>query len=184
MTTLAANSGRDWATVGVIDLPVIAADIIFEGAAVGENGSGYMRPLVAGDPFVGFAERKVDNSTGSAGDADVRVRHSGQVKLNVASVAITDLGAPVFASDDDTFVLTQSTNSMIGRVVRFISTGVCVVGFDAGRSGGTVAELTDSSSGTASATIAAIGATYDQDEVRNAVASLAAKVNALLRQTK
>lgn len=33
--------------------------------------------------------------------------------------------------------------------------------------------LTDSSGGTASATIAAIGATYDQDQVRNAVATLA-----------
>jgi hypothetical protein len=40
--------------------------------------------------------------------------------------------------------------------------------------------LTDSSSGTASQTIAAIGATYDQDEVRNAVASLADEVNKLI----
>ena len=36
--------------------------------------------------------------------------------------------------------------------------------------------LTDNSGGTAADTIAAIGATYDQDEVRNAVASLAAKI--------
>lgn len=40
--------------------------------------------------------------------------------------------------------------------------------------------LTDSSSGTASQTIAAIGATYDQDEVRNAVASLADEINKLI----
>ena len=44
----------------------------------------------------------------------------------------------------------------------------------------TAAALTDSSSGAASGTIAAIGATYDQDEVRDAVASLAAQVNALI----
>ena len=44
----------------------------------------------------------------------------------------------------------------------------------------TAATLTDSSSGSAGATIAAIGATYDQDEVRDAVASLAAQVNALI----
>lgn len=42
-----------------------------------------------------------------------------------------------------------------------------------------VVTLTDNSGGTAAATIAAIGATYDQAEVRNAVASLAAAVNAL-----
>lgn len=39
--------------------------------------------------------------------------------------------------------------------------------------------LTDNSGGTASDTIAAIGASYNQAEVRNAVASLAAKVNEL-----
>jgi predicted HD phosphohydrolase len=39
--------------------------------------------------------------------------------------------------------------------------------------------LTDNSGGTASLTIAAIGATYNQEEVRNAVASLARSVNRL-----
>ena len=42
-----------------------------------------------------------------------------------------------------------------------------------------VPTLTDNSGGAASGTIAAIGAAYDQDEVRNAVASLAAAINAL-----
>jgi hypothetical protein len=46
--------------------------------------------------------------------------------------------------------------------------------------GSTVAALTDNSGGTASETIAVIGATYDQAEVRNAVASLAAKIAALI----
>ncbi|MEC5291586.1 MULTISPECIES: hypothetical protein [unclassified Aurantimonas] len=46
----------------------------------------------------------------------------------------------------------------------------------------TVTALTDNSGGAASDTIAVIGATYVQAEVRNAVASLAAKVNALQRQ--
>jgi len=42
-----------------------------------------------------------------------------------------------------------------------------------------IGALTDNSGGTAGATIAAIGATYSQTEVRNAVASLAAKINLL-----
>lgn len=45
---------------------------------------------------------------------------------------------------------------------------------------GDVTDLTDNSGGTAADTIAAIGATYDQDEVRNAIASLAAKINAII----
>jgi hypothetical protein len=43
-----------------------------------------------------------------------------------------------------------------------------------------IAALTDNSGGTASDTIAAIGATYVQAEVRNAVASLASKINAVM----
>lgn len=42
-----------------------------------------------------------------------------------------------------------------------------------------ITSLTDNSGGTASDTIAAIGATYSQTEVRNAVASLAAKIESL-----
>lgn len=47
-----------------------------------------------------------------------------------------------------------------------------------------IATLTDDSGGTASDTIAAIGATYSQTEVANAIASLTAKVNALLNSVK
>lgn len=42
-----------------------------------------------------------------------------------------------------------------------------------------ITDLTDNSGGTGSDTIAVIGATYDQAEVANAIASLAAKVNEL-----
>ena len=50
-----------------------------------------------------------------------------------------------------------------------------------------IVNLTDSSGGTASGTIAAIGGTYSQAEVRNALASLAAKIaelNAALSATR
>ena len=42
-----------------------------------------------------------------------------------------------------------------------------------------IVDLTDNSGGTGSDTIAAIGATYDQAEVRNAVASLSDKITEL-----
>lgn len=45
--------------------------------------------------------------------------------------------------------------------------------------GNAITDLTDNSGGTASDTIAAIGGTYSQTEVANAIASLAAKINAL-----
>jgi len=46
--------------------------------------------------------------------------------------------------------------------------------------GSDVTSLTDNSGGSASDTIAAIGGTYSQTEVQNAVASLAAKINAVI----
>lgn len=45
---------------------------------------------------------------------------------------------------------------------------------------GALTALTDNSGGTGTDTIAAIGATYNQDEVRNAVASLADKINEII----
>ena len=45
---------------------------------------------------------------------------------------------------------------------------------------GDVTSLTDNSGGSAADTIAVIGGTYDQAEVSNAIASLAAKINAIL----
>lgn len=134
MTTLAADKLRPRYNSGhpvTSEYPVIAADIIYRGAAVGENGSGYARPLVAADPFLGFAEAKVDNAAGAAGDKTVFVLQKGFVELPIASLAITANDRPaVYASDDDTFTLTSSGNTLIGYVDRWISTGLAVVEFD------------------------------------------------------
>jgi hypothetical protein len=132
MTTLAADKARDFVLGEHADLPVIASDIIYEGAAVGENGSGYFRPLVAADPFAGFALCKADNSAGAAGAVNVRVRTRGRAILSVTGVtAVTDEGSTVYASDDDTFTLTSTSNTAIGKVVRFISGTTVEVYFEA-----------------------------------------------------
>lgn len=132
MTTLAVDKARAYSLGDVEEYPVVATDIIYEGAAVGENASGYARPLVAGDRFLGFAERKVDNSTGAAGAKTCRVLTRGRITLPVASLAITDNDmVAVYASDDDTFTKTASGNTLIGWCSRFVSTGIGVVAFDA-----------------------------------------------------
>jgi hypothetical protein len=38
----------------------------------------------------------------------------------------------VYASDDNTFTLTSTSNSLIGYVSRWVETGVAIVEFDAG----------------------------------------------------
>lgn len=132
MTTLAANKLRDYQMGDKEEYPVIAADIIYQGAVVGENGSGYSRPLQAGDPFQGFAEAIADNSGGAAGAITVFVKKRGNIVLPISGLAVTANDRPVvYASDDDTFTLTATSNSPIGRVSRWISTGLAVVEFDA-----------------------------------------------------
>lgn len=132
MATLGADKPRDYQLGELAEYPVIASDIIYEGAAVGENASGYSRPLAAGDVFQGFALETADNAAGAAGAIRVRVRTRGKVVLPITSIAITaNDRPPVYASDDDTFTLTAGSNSLIGYVFCWVSTGVAVVEFDA-----------------------------------------------------
>lgn len=133
MTTLATNKPRAFELGRTNNLPVIASDIIYEGAAVGMVAStGHARPLAAGDMFVGFAERKADNSAGAAAAIYVDLIDAGQVQLSVTGAVITDVGQPVYATDDDTFVFSPVGGVFIGYVKRYVSSGVVVVEFDAG----------------------------------------------------
>lgn len=132
MATATADIIRAYQLGDFEEYPAIAADIIYQGSAVGENASGYSRPLVAGDVFQGFALEQCDNAAGSAGDQRVKVRTRGRVVLPISGIGITANDRPaVYASDDNTFTLTASTNSLIGYVSRWESTGLAVVEFDA-----------------------------------------------------
>ncbi len=132
MTTLSGDVQRYYGLGNMAEYPVIATDIIYEGAAVGENGSGYARPLVAADPFLGFAESRADNASGSAGDIRVRVQTKGIIRLPIASLPITSNDRPkVYASDDNTFTLVSTGNTLIGTVLQWESTGIALVEFDA-----------------------------------------------------
>lgn len=137
MTTLSANSQRAFELGDRNHIPVVASDIIYEGAAVGVvDASGHARPLSGGDLFVGFAVAKADNSAGAAAAINVEVITKGQVQLSVSGAVITDRGQPIYATDDDTFVFSPVGGSFIGFVKRFVSAGVVVVAFD-------VTEMTD-----------------------------------------
>lgn len=132
MTTLAADSARVKILGEHNDVPVVASDIIYEGAAVGVvKASGHARPLVGGDKFVGFCQEKCDNSAGAAAAKNVRVEKKGVVKLSVSGAVITDINQPVYATDDDTFVFNPVGATFIGFVRRFVSSGVVEVEYNA-----------------------------------------------------
>jgi len=130
MTTLAVNSPRTWSLGDIEDYPVIASDIIYEGAAVGlVDATGHARPLTTADRFVGFAIEKADNSLGAAAAITTKVRTKGSIQLSVSGAVITDVGQPVYASDDDTFTFNPASGPFIGLARRFVSSGVAIVEF-------------------------------------------------------
>lgn len=132
MTTLAADAGRVTEVGDLQEYPMIAADIIYEGAAVGlVDASGHAQPLAYPNRFAGFCTRQVDNAAGAAAAKNVRVRRSGEVRLSVSGAVITDVGQPIYATDDDTFVFSPVDAVFIGFVERFVSSGVVIVGYDA-----------------------------------------------------
>lgn len=138
MATLAKDKPRAYELTGghpdYNEIPAVASDIIYNGAAVGESSSaGTGRPLVAGDNFMGFCIEQCDNSAGAAGDKLIKVLESGVAWLTVTNGDnIDDYGIAIYASDDDTFTTASTSNSAIGKFKRYDSaSGKCLVSFEA-----------------------------------------------------
>lgn len=133
MTTLAADAGRTSEVGDIQEYPVIASDIIYHGAAVSlVKATGHARPLTFadGERFVGFAEKRVDNSAGAAAAKNVRCMQKGKIQLSVTGAVITDVGQPVYAQDDDSFSFVGTSGIFIGFLDRFVSAGVGIVKYD------------------------------------------------------
>ena len=126
------------------DFQVAASTTIYRGAFVGLNLTGYLTPatastvgttLVGRQNFQGIALEFVDNSTGAAGAKRCNVLCAGMFDHALSGAAITDIGKPVWASDDNTLTLTSGGNVFIGHVDQFVSTGNVIVAFNAMISG-------------------------------------------------
>lgn len=111
-------------------LPIASKAKIFSGALVGRTEDGYGRTLQAGDTAAGFAIDAVDNTDGEDGDVMVSVKARGKVSLFISGLGVADVGKNVYASDDNTFTLTETGNSLVGKVVRFEKADYGIVAFD------------------------------------------------------
>jgi len=130
MATLLVDSPLTIVTGDFNSIGIIANDIVFEGAMVGDNASGYGRPLVAGDVFLGHSLLNVDNEDGLAGAKEIRLR-TGRYRgiVTIAGLLITDVLKEVYASDDATYSLSSTGNSRVGVVIRYDSANRAVVEF-------------------------------------------------------
>jgi hypothetical protein len=119
-----------FASQELIDLPVDDNIKVYKGALVGRNrATGYARPLVAGDEFLGVAYRQADNTVAghTAGGVNVRLHQSVDVTHVLTGAANGDIGKEVYASDDETLVFTTGGNSRIGRIVALDATNLARV---------------------------------------------------------
>ena len=114
---------RSYEIGDINSLNMAASAKIYQGAAVGQvSTTDTYRALAAADKFAGFATDTFDNTGGAAGAKTVQVKTTGMVELTVAGLATTTaLGASVYASADDTFTLTATSNSLIGKVHRIVA---------------------------------------------------------------
>lgn len=119
----------------IAELPVAGSTTIYAGGFVGMIATGYVQPYVKNDPastalvggpFIGVALEEVVNS-GSAGAKTCKVLTSGAFEHAVSGLAITDVGGPVYASDDGTLSLLATSNELVGFVERFISSALGIV---------------------------------------------------------
>lgn len=122
MTVLAAD--RETAVKeGKLKSYPAAVDIIYKGGLVAINAAGYACPAAdtLGLRVVGIADEKVDNSAGSAGDKDVRVRQGCLAKLVATSITQAMLCQIMYVADDQTFDDASVNLVPAGILVEYVS---------------------------------------------------------------
>lgn len=114
--------------------PLVAAGaVIFGGALVAINAGGYAVPGSTATTLkaAGVAERRADNTGGSAGAIRVRLRkgpHQFANSTSADAIALSDIGTDCYIVDDQTVAKTNGTNtrSVAGKVFDVDADGVWV----------------------------------------------------------
>lgn len=110
-----------------LELPMGAAETIYENGFVGVDPAGYAKAFVPGDLFVGIATEEVDNSAGAAAAETVKMVVSGAIEHTLSGAALTDIGKPVYATDDGTIALTGHPDAYVGRIERYTAASTVLV---------------------------------------------------------
>lgn len=130
MALTADRNVEFFTSADLVDLPVNDNVQVYKGSFVGrDRATGYARPLVAGDEFLGIAYRQADNTIAghTAGGVRVRLHQAVDIVHALAGVTTADIGKDVYASDEETLTLTPTGKSRVGRVVAVEGVGVARV---------------------------------------------------------
>jgi hypothetical protein len=136
MTALAADRNTPRAEGDAKSLLMAASTLIYAGAIVMRNASGYATKGAVSTTLVGVgrAEQRVDNSSGAAGDQRIRVM-TGVFRFGNSTstdqITIADIGKPAYVVDDQTVAKTDGTAARsIAGFVHNVDDGGVWVEFD------------------------------------------------------
>jgi hypothetical protein len=123
MTALNADRKTKYREGVEIEYKVAASTKIYSGGLVCLNTGGYAVPGAdtANFRFLGVARELADNSSGANGDITVRVRRKGVFRFAASGMAVTDIGAAVNVSDDQTVAKTTTNSVACGKIAEFVS---------------------------------------------------------------
>lgn len=186
-TLLSANltNGLETKEEWQIDVPVLASEIIYEGAPVmikaASSGYGYSpdnttNVIAQGDIFVGYCLEKCDNGSGAAGAKFARVQSRGAVKLTFASVAQGDVGKAVYVNattTDSTATITpdnSTTEVYVGYIVEYVDSTHALVMIASGSRAGQATNALNTAVGFHNLKV--VKYTYDFSVVGGAVGTL------------
>ena len=133
MAALAKDRNTPRSEGEFISASVAAAVTIYAGALVARPAAGHAAPATEAANLValGRAEERADNSSGAAGDINVRIRRGTFRWANSAGgdkIAAADIGGDAWIVDDQTVAKTHNSNarSKAGRIVGVDAEGVWV----------------------------------------------------------
>jgi len=124
MAALSAARITKSKNLGAIKRHPCGVDIIYAGGMVMIDSAGYAMPAAAASAnngVVGVATETIDNSSGSAGDLNVKVQE-GWFLFAGDTLEQEDVGHVVYADDDQTIDETQASNApVVGILMELVS---------------------------------------------------------------
>lgn len=112
-----APARRGFSRGAAFGYPIAPGEVIYTGGLTGINASGQAQRLQTSGTvaFIGLAERGHSN-VGSSAVGDNVVGQMDCFKLAVPSATPANIGAPVYATDDNTLTLTKPSSGFEGVI--------------------------------------------------------------------
>jgi hypothetical protein len=106
----------------LVAYPVKTGVTIYKGALVGVDSTGYAKPAATTDVrVVGVAYETVVAGASASGTFTCRVWRRGSFQFNASGMAITNVGAKVYVTDDNTVQTSATSTIQVGVITEFLS---------------------------------------------------------------